>query len=89
MIITLIIVWFVVKPEHHTDFKDKGKLWKAEKGFQIEKQIPNLWLILIKSLILPIKKIQEISFHKHQELRLVEAYLKTQNNNKNNNPKIP
>lgn len=45
MIITLIIVWFVVKPEHHTDFKDKGKLWKAEKGFQIEKQIPNLWLI--------------------------------------------
>lgn len=41
MIITLIIVWFVVKPEHHTDFK----LWKAEKGFQIEKQIPNLWLI--------------------------------------------
>lgn len=47
MIITLIIVWFVVKPEHHTDFKDKGnsKLWKAEKGFQIDKQMPHLWLI--------------------------------------------
>lgn len=39
--------------------------------------------------MLPIKKIQEITFHKHQDLQLVEAYLKTQNNNKNNNSKIP